>query len=181
MDDVELPGGADDETPAHIASDFYLWLWFFSEEGRGQLEVPDQAPFGWWVEDRLSFRPQGEDKVNAVLTGDNPGSTPEARAALSGGKVLRDLRLALRRDDREYAVTLRGSNIAVAGAKLPAQIKTGDPAEITLERMFLYEELHWMIGAMFRRYAEQRTGSEWPGIVGRMREWASRQAGLTPE
>jgi hypothetical protein len=124
------------------------------------------------VDDRLSFRSAGEDKVNAVLTGDNPSTTPEARAALAGGKVLRDVRLALRRDDREYAVTLRGSGIQIAGAKLPALVKTGDPAEIIYERMFLYEELNWMVGAMFRRFAEERTSPGWSGFADRMRAWA---------
>ena len=138
--------------------------------------MPDQSPFTWWVDDRLSFRSAGEDKVNAVLTGDNPSTTPEARAALAGGKVLRDVRLALRRDDREYAVTLRGSGIQIAGAKLPALVKTGDPAEIIYERMFLYEELNWMVGAMFRRFAEERTSPEWSGFADRMRAWAGGRA-----
>lgn len=176
-----VPGGADDEVPGHIAADFYLWLWFASEVGRGQIDVPDESPFTWWVDDRLSFRPAGEDKVNAVLTGDNPSTTPEARAALAGGKVLRDVRLALRRDDREYAVTLRGPGIAIAGAKLPALVKTGDPAEIIYERMFLYEELHWMVGAMFRRFAEERTGDGWSRMADRMRAWASGRPEELPE
>ncbi len=170
-------GGVDsapeNETPPHIASDFYLFLWFASEVGRGVIEPADGSPFSWWVDDRLSFRPAGEDKVNAVLTGDNPSTTPEARAALAGGKVLRDLRLALRRDDREYSVTLRGPNVAISGAKLPQQVKTGEPTEILLDRMFLYEELHWMLGTMFRRYAEERTAPGWAAYAGRMREWAS--------
>lgn len=168
-----VPGGADDETPPHIASDFFLWLWYSSEVGRGQIDVADESPFTWWVDDRLSFRSAGEDKVNAVLTGENPSTTPEARAALAGGKVLRDVRLALRRDDREYAVTLRGSNIAIAGAKIPAQLKTGDTTEIVLERMFLYEELHWMIGMMFRKFGELRASAEWSPLADRMRTWAA--------
>ena len=170
--DEPPPGGPDDETPSHIGSDFYLWLWFVSETGRGQIDVPEQAPFSWWVDDRLSFRPGGEDKVTAVLTGDNPSTTPEARAALAGGKVLKDVRLAIRRDEREYAVTLRGSTIAISGAKLPALIKTGDPAEIVYERMFLYEELHWIVGTMFRRFAEERTSGDWSAFADQMRVWA---------
>lgn len=168
-----VPGGPEAETPPHIASDFYLWLWFASEVGGGQIELPEQAPFSWWVDDRLSFRPVGEDKVHAVLTGDNPSTTPEARAALAGGKVLRDVRLAMRRDDREYSVTLRGPNISISGAKLPGLVKTGDPAEILYERMFLYEELHWMVGTMFRKFAEERASERWSPLADRMREWAA--------
>lgn len=160
--------------PPHIAGEFYLWLWFRSDTGPGTLEVPDAASVTFWVDDRLSFRSPGEDKVSAVMTGENPGTTPEARAALLGGKVLRDVRLALRREEREYAVTLRGPGIEIAGAKLPGLVKGGDEPEVLYERMFLYEEIHWMIGALFRQFAQERTGPEWKAeIVPALRDWAN--------
>lgn len=150
--------------PGHVASEFYLWLWFISETGGGTLTVEDAAPVQFWVEDRLAFRPAGEEKATAVLTGDNPGSAPEARAAVRGGKLLREVRLALRREEREYAVTLRGPVVEISGAKLPALLKAGDPAEILYERMFLYEELHWIVAHLFRRFASVRAGDSWARV-----------------
>lgn len=165
--------------PPHIASEFYLWLWYTSETTGGTMALGgEHGEVTFWVDDRLAFRGSGEEKVTAVLTGEAPSTTLEARAALRGGKVLRDLKLALRREDREYAVTLRGPGIDLAGAKLPALVKGGDVAESVYERMFLYEELHWMIGALFRRFAEERAGAGWEeSLVPALRRWVAGQPG----
>ena len=164
--------------PPHVASEFYLWLWYTSDLTGGTYALGDGSSVQFWVDDRLAFRSAGEDKVSAVLTGDNPGSTLEARAAVRGGKVLRDVRLAIRREDREYFVTLRGPAVELAAAKVPGLVRTGDEAEILYERMFLYEELHWVIAQLFRRFAEERAGDTWRGsVVPAMREWLVARSG----
>lgn len=148
--------------PPHVAAEFYLWLWYRSEVGRGHVEFEGEGGgVDFWVDDRIAFRAVGEDRVTAVLTGENPSTTPEARAALAGGKVLRDIKLAIRRADREYTVTLRGPRIEVSGAKLPSLVKGGDEAELVYERFFLYEELHFVIAQLFRAFAGERGGEEW--------------------
>lgn len=148
--------------PPHVASEFYLWLWFRSDQGDGELAMGDEAgDVTFWVDDRIAFRPAGDARATAVLTGDNPGTSPEARAALAGGKMLRDLKLALRRGEREYEVTLRGPGVEIAAAKLPGLLKGGDPAEILYERAYLYEELHYVLGRLFTAFAEERTGPAW--------------------
>ncbi|HNC96640.1 MAG TPA: hypothetical protein PKY30_07850 [Myxococcota bacterium] len=171
----------DELLPGHIASDFYLWLWYRSETGGGHLDLGEGEEVDFWVDDRISFRTPGEQKVSAVMTGEHPGGSPEARAALAGGKVLRDVRLALKREDREYMVTLKGPLIEVSGAKLPGLVKTGDTAEILYERMFLYEELGLMLRGLFRRFAELRTSDQWDrGVMPQLTAWAHGQAEVEP-
>lgn len=167
---------SDTEFPPHVASEFYLWLWYRSETGGGTLAFEDSGSVDFWVEDRLSFRSAGEEKVSAVLTGERPSASPEARAALRGGKVLRELKLALRREEREYLVSLRGPAVEIAGAKIPSLVKSGEAAEILYERMFLYEELTFMIGGLFRAFAEARCGDDWERVLlPRMRALAAGQ------
>ncbi len=158
----DLPGA-----PPHVASEFYLWLWFRSDTGGGKIDFPDDTGGGveFWVDDRLAFRAVGEDRVSAVLTGDNPGTSPEARAAVAGGKVLRDIKLALRRGDREYQVVLRGPRLEVSAAKLPGLLKGGDEAELLYERAFLYEELHFILAGLFRTFAGVRCSPAWQSHV----------------
>ena len=86
--------------PPHLAGELYLWLWWASEAWQGRFEL-DQ-PVGVvhiWVDDRLAFRRPDDTKISAVMTGENPASSLEARAALAGGKVLQDLKIGIRRDD----------------------------------------------------------------------------------
>lgn len=147
--------------PAHLGSEFLLWLWWSSESSQGRFDLP--APVGTveaWVDDRLAFRLPADVKVTAVLTGENPAAAPEARAALAGGKVLQDLRLRLKRDEREYAFTLRGPALDVAGLKLP-QVLSDRPEEAVADRMFLVEELHLVLRGLFARFAAARAGAGW--------------------
>jgi hypothetical protein len=137
-------------------------------------EGTDPNLIDFWVQERIAFRTVGEQKVSAVVTGEHPSGAPEARAALTGGKVLRDIRLAFRREDREYSVLLKGAGIEIGAARLPGLIKNGDPGEVLFERMFLYEELHWVIQALFRAFSRERTGNAWDErILPNMRAWAS--------
>jgi hypothetical protein len=160
--------------PAHVASEFYLWLWWEADVGTGEADLGEGGRVTWWVDDRIAFRSPGEERPSAVMTGEQPAAAPESRAALLGGKVLRDVRIALRREEREYVLTLKGSGIRFSAAKLPGVLKTGDVAEILYERMFLYEDLHFAVGGLFRRFTELRTSAAWreevlPDLVG----WAS--------
>lgn len=151
------------EVPDYIVSVFYAWLWFVGET-RGSLPLGESEDVAQlWVDDRLVFRAQGAMRPSTTLTGENPSSAPEARAALLGGKMVQDVRLALRRDDREYTVTLRGPRMEIQQAKLPGMLKGGDDAEMLYERMFLYEELQWLVSRLFLTFAEA---------------WAADRAGL---
>jgi hypothetical protein len=159
----------------HLASEFFAWIWYTSEQKRGTLELGDGAgSVDFWVGSRLSFRSIDEDKARAILTGENPSTTLEARAALAGGKVVNDLRLNLRREDREYEVTLRGPHLDLHNVKLPAQVKTGEE-EILYERMYLYDELWFLLGALYTRFAEERTRAEWrTDTLPSLRAWVGR-------
>ena len=164
--------------PPHVASEFYLWLWYRSETGQGRIDLGESGAVDFWVDDRISFRAVGEERVSAVMTGENPSTTPEAHAALAGGKVIRDVRLALRREDREYFVTLKGPRIEVSGAKLPALVKSGDEGEVLYERMFLYEELHFVLAALFRSFSEARCAADWSAAtLPDLRRWVAVRPG----
>jgi len=83
--------------------------------------------------------------------------------------------LALKREDREYAVTLRGLHMDLQGARLPAELKASDEVtEVLGERIFLLDELWFLIGTLYRSFAEERTGADWDTThLPAMRRWAS--------
>lgn len=159
--------------PPHLAAEFLLWFWWRSERDGTVFVLPD--PVGRveaWVDDRLSFRAPGADKATAVLTGDNPSATLEARAALAGGKVLHDLRVHIKRDDREYSVQLGGMALEVRGLKLP-KLPTENAEEALLDRLDRYREFHLVLTGLFRAFAQERTGPAWRGeVVPSLRAWA---------
>ncbi len=159
--------------PPHLAAEFFLWLWWVSEQQGGQVSLPD--PVGGitlFVDDRLAFRRPEDQKVSAVLTGENASTTLEARAALAGGKVVQELRVVIERDDRSYRLSLRDAAIHLAGAKLPPSGKAEEEHGALLERLFFYEELVMVLEALFEAFAVARTTPTWQrDIVPSLTRW----------
>ncbi len=159
-------------TPVHLASDFCLWLWWRSEAHGPSLDLG--APVGVvdiWVDERLGFRAADDTRVTALLTGENPSASLEARAALAGGKQIAEIRLGVRRDDREFTVTLKGAALHFTGLKVPAAVLDGGP-EALWDRMHLVEEVAWILGAAFQRFSALRTAPDWAESVRLpMRAW----------
>jgi hypothetical protein len=149
----------------HVAGEFYTWLWWASERQGSTFDLG--SPIGTvdvWVDERLAFRNVDDSKISAVMTGQNPAATLEARAALAGGKVLQEIRLGIRREDREYFVTLKGPAMHFTALKLPQVVKEGGE-EVVYERIHLYDEVCFVISGLFRRFADVRTQPEWQADV----------------
>lgn len=158
--------------PPSLAPEFYLWLWYTSQQGGGRFDLPETGErIELYVDDRLAFRAPGETKVTAVLTGDNPSETIEARAAVFGGKLLQELRVRVRRDETEFVVTLKGAEMHLTRVKLP-QILSETEGEALLDRMARYDELAWIIGQLFAAFCALRCAPEWDDrIEGELRAW----------
>lgn len=159
--------------PPHLASEFLLWLWWRSERDGTRFDLPDPVgPIEGIVEDRLAFRPPGGDRATAVLTGENPTATLEARAALAGGKVLHDLRVLLKRDDREYSLQLGGPRLDARGLKVP-KLPAETPEEALRDRLDRYEEFHLILSGLFASFAAERASLRWRDeVVPALRRWA---------
>lgn len=153
---------SDGATPAlpHLTAEFFVWLWYASERDGGTMNLGEAGVCDVWVEERLSFRTPEEDKPRAVMTGENTSVAPEAKAALASGKVVRDIQLHLRRGDHEYTVTLRGVHLDVAGLKLPPHAPDGE-GELLFERMYLYEDVWYILQNLYRRFAGERVAEGW--------------------
>lgn len=164
-------------TLPHVTSEFYVWLWWHIERFGGEMVLPDPVgPIDVWIDERLAFRVPGEPKVTAVITGDNPSATLESRAALAGGKVLDQVRIGLRRDSREFLVTLKGAAMDLTQVKLPTVLDSAED-EVVYDRMFLYEELCLVMGGLFNRFADLRTSSDWESDAGAdLRKWLAGAA-----
>jgi hypothetical protein len=154
----------------HLAGEFYTWLWYTSEQRGAAFDLP--PPVGavdLWVDERLAFRSAEETKVVAVMTGENPAATLEARAALAGGKVLQEIRLGLRREDREFFFTLKGPAMHLTALKLPSVVSEGGGGQGTeealFERVHLYDEVCFVLAGLFRSFAAVRASPAWQDEV----------------
>lgn len=157
--------------PQHLGSEFSLWLWWTSERQGGRFDLGPHGMVDVWVDDRLAFRRPADTRVTAVVTGENPAHALEARAALAGGKVLQDLRIGIKRDEREFTVTLKGPELDMAQAKLPQIMSESDDMVIP-DRMHAYDELATLVGALVSAFAKVRTSPQWKAeVVPGVRTW----------
>ena len=165
----------------HLAGEFYAWLWWESEQRGAVFSLgPPAGAVDVWVDDRLAFRSPDETRITAVMTGENPAATLEARAALAGGKVLQEIRLGIRRDDREYAVTLKGAPMHVAALRLP-QVVTNGGEEVLLERVHLYEELCLVLQGLLTAFARARSEPTWQQkVLPALNDWVLGADGGLP-
>ncbi|MCP4803977.1 MAG: hypothetical protein GY913_08915 [Proteobacteria bacterium] len=161
-----------DERPLlqHLPAEFLTWLWFASIRDGGNMNLGGEI--GWidvWVDDRIAFRAAGDDKPRAVMTGENTAEAIEALAALAGGRLVKELRICIRREDREFALTLKNPTLDLTQVKLPGAV-SGD--EAIYDRMGLYEELTFIVAGLLRKFAGERTAESWDeATLPAMRAW----------
>ncbi len=143
----------------HLAGEFLLWLWWSSDRQSGFFDLGE--PWGaveLWVDARLVF--EGGESGAATVTGENPSTSLEAKAAVAGGKMPKEIRFGMRRDEREFLFSLRGAMLDIASAKVPQVVK-GDGPEALFDRMYLYEELSGVVAALLGQFARARTAPSW--------------------
>lgn len=168
---------------AHHASEFLAWLWWMTETNGSEISFDEEGEQSSinsigscevWIDSRLTFRNADDYRPNTVLTGENPSERPEARTALSTGKMMQEMRLGIRVDDeREFLVTLQGPALEIKGAKLPQVISDGD--EAILDRIYLLEIMDKVIADLFGMFCRQRTSEDWGHtILPKIQSWAAR-------
>ena len=156
-----------EQTPSvpHLTGEFYAWLWWTSDVQGGTFDLgTDIGRVDLWVDDRLAFRSPNDQKVTAVMTGEDPSNSLEARAAMIGGKVVQEIRVRVIRDEREFVATLKGPELNLASLKLP-QVLSETVEEAVYDRMFAYEEFCYILSGLLRQFGEVRTNTQWATTV----------------
>ena len=158
--------------PAHVASEFLLWLAYREAQGRGTYTVDDN-PVTVSLQDDVELKSPEEDAPSVVLRGLGSSEHPELLASLRAGRMLYRAKLRIGcAEDREYRLTLTGPTLEWGGVKLPRLVKTNDLGESLYEELFLYEELHRVMRAIFAQYAARRVdGDRWTQESHSMRDW----------
>lgn len=157
----------------HLAPEFYTWLWFSSESAGGIFSLPDSdgVPIEVWVEERMAFRNPDAQKMRATVTGENTPQSAEARAALASGKIVHDIQLHLKTDEREYTLTLKGYGMDISGLKLPPHSGEGFEG-LFYERIYFVKDIYRILENLYVTFAQLRTSEVWvESIVPMIRKW----------
>jgi len=162
----------------HLSSEFMLWIWWVSEcngclynfasaDDDETVSLDDDLEsVEMWLDDRITMRPSDDTKVSNVMTGESVGTAPEAKVAIANEKVIQEIRMGLRIDDREYNIGLKGSELSLHGVRLPAACSVGEGLdEAVFERFHLLEEVDQVLAKLFNDFARVRVSDEWQTTI----------------
>lgn len=141
----------DGQEPADMwRSEFLAWLWRMAEQPVGDVR--------WWLGEKLILSNPNEAKPNITIRDVDSARVKAAFTALQAGAQVIGLRLCIRVEDREYALSL-DKDLRISGAKLPVLVRTGDAAEHIYDRMFLIEDLTYQLENFRERFYVMRSDS----------------------
>lgn len=167
----EAPSTRHHPAAAFLGKEFLLWLWWRSESGYGNLELPHYGSVDLWIDDRIQFRTGGDDPQTSDLKGGAPATSAEAKMALVSGKTVETASVGMRVKDREFYFSLRSDPVELAGLKVPGEVNDGVDERI-FERMFLLEEATGIVDTLFFLFCEERLSADWnPKTLPSIRSW----------
>lgn len=143
-----------------IGAEFLTWLWYQSEAGGGVISLPEQDAVTLWIDDKIELSSLDPSDQKNVLRGGSPSTSPEARASLKEDRKASSAKFRLAKGDREWSFSLDAGNLDIKSVKIPALL-TSEEDDKFFERVHLMEELKEVVEALFRRFIEVRTGTDW--------------------
>ncbi|MGV8074778.1 MAG: recombination-associated protein RdgC [Syntrophobacteraceae bacterium] len=161
MINVQSPNALDDGR--FLGFEFLTWLWFFSEQFNGEIQVAQDKSAEVYLGERLVLTLPGEGKERVICT-TQANSLDEARTALIQGKRVQEIQLFIKAGDNEYFLTLDSALWAVKGLKTPKQLPEydeEDPDGRFLEKMYFIEEASSVLQALYSRFLSERLSPGW--------------------
>ena len=113
--------------------------------------------------------PRGETGRDS-LNNEGPTRLPEAFRALQSGKLPRKAGLIVVRHGIQYDLTLQAETLAVSGAGLP-KVEGASGREAHEARVDTLRHLVETLDLLYDAYGRRRTGPDWAGDLGRIRDW----------
>ncbi len=164
----------DDYTPGR---DFLTWLWYFSEEEGGEVEVKGYEKFAMMIDGPLSFIADGQGALESVVRKGNPLKSAEARAALNVGKKLKKAKIIFCRADEIWSAGFDADNFTFSSVSLP-EGEEMDYASRFAERINNLHIFTKVFKSFFNRFITQTQESDWPSKLEKIKNWVKNRESL---
>jgi hypothetical protein len=97
-----------------LGREFLTWLWYRSDKNDGLFDR-DGEQIEIWFDAKLVLEAQADIKEQNVIKSETPTETDEARASLLNGKQVKEARLRVISDQKQWTVTVKGDDLALSG------------------------------------------------------------------
>ncbi len=153
-----------------LGREFMTWLWYRSDLQEGLFAVGDKQ-IEVWFDARMTLEALGDIKEQNVIKSESPTETEEARASLQAGKYVKEARLRLIHEQKQWTATLKADDLSLHGLKIPALLAKEDDDQL-YERFYLMEEAEDILDELFAGFLDIRLADErWAPEVEDIRAW----------
>ena len=167
-------GNGDESSPGR---DFLTWLWYFSEEEGGEVDVKGYEKFSMMIDGPLSFISDGEGSFETVVRKGNPLRSAEARAALNVGKKLKKAKIVFCRADEVWSTSFDADNFTFSSLSLP-EGEEMDIASRFAERINNVHIFKLVFKSFFQHFINQTKDADWPVKLDKIRNWIKNRESL---
>lgn len=163
-----------------LGEEFLTWLWYRSESGRATFTLKDRTEVGISLDDFLCLGGGGEDETEQTLRRGLPTRSPEATAALAGGKRLVKSRLILGQGDDEWSLTLDGARFAYGSVRRQGAEEDADSPEARdIERIEGFVRAGEILDGVYEIFLGERLRESFvESTLPEMQSWVEARANL---
>ena len=155
---------------AFLGGEFLTWLWHHSELKEGRFKLGERY-VEVYFDTKLVLEALGDIKEVSSIKSECPTDTEEARASLQSGKHVAEARLRVLLEQKQWSVTVKASDLALTGVKIPALL-TREDDDKTYERLHLLEELEDLLDDLFNQFLDRRLDeANWAAELQALRSW----------
>lgn len=153
-----------------LGREFLTWLWYRSDRDEGLFERNGEQ-VEVWFDAKLVLEAQGDVKEQNVIKSETPTETEEARTSLQNGKQVKEARLRIISDQKQWTLTVKGDDLGLSGIKIPALLSREQDEQI-FERFYLVEEVQDIVEDLFKGFLRVRLDDDaWRAELAPIRDW----------
>ncbi|MBF0550950.1 MAG: hypothetical protein HQK60_10480 [Deltaproteobacteria bacterium] len=168
---------AEQEKAYFLGREFLTWLWYQSEQRGGSVFIPEMGDLDLTFERRALMESGEGDFTETVLCRGLNSELKEARLALREGKKVKEVRIRLSQDTKEWSFTIKGDSLDFQSVNLPkgGPVDTDDEEAEFFLRVGYLTELFQIIDHLYGDFIHQRLDPAWPekGLA-EIRLWVSK-------
>jgi len=150
--------------------DFLTWLWYHSEEEKGNVKLADYGVFATAVDGPLFFNAEGKGAFESVVRKGNPLRSAEAQVALKMGKKLKKSKIIFAKEKQVWSASFDADKLSFSSMNLPE----GEDMEYTerfTERMETLYIFILLFKELFSIYLNETEKNTWKDKSKKISVW----------
>ncbi len=148
------------ESTRFLGAEFLLWLWLRAELIDQPIGLADIGQLETWLDKSIVLQSDIDPNERVTVSGAAPSGSAEAREAVRAQKFPVRARVAMRNEERDFAVVLVAERYAISSGVIPA-VLTKDTDDAFGERMALVATLSQILDGLFAAFLHERLGAMW--------------------